>query len=484
MAYRNGNRAIVALLLAAISGLAYGAPVEFPAGSGHFYELFPAPGISWDDARAAAKTKSHNGVHGDLATINSFEEDRFLGQLNNPSGSPKLAWVGGFQAVPCTPEPGCGWKWINNEAIAASNTANPYTNWRQNEPNNTGNASKLAIGDRFTGWVAATTGTWAYIVEYGDTLAPFAINKCAASGPGCNMTRGGAPAEVGGVHVNDGLVLKLPATAIFDGDDEYTVSTWLLQDDPTKCGLEVRSFLNGQLKIPAGLCARIAPYQFVVLKSESNVKVPTGVVEFEADPTKFGLPAWGCTTPILPNVPATDQDTVVWAYSNADDMLDNLFPAGNALLDGNMAEVTSKCSLPKGRGGTGSWFAIGLSFYRDLNAPNALAESQGRMLAQAQRKADLLLIAVNEARKEGAIDKGLHSNLSGQAKNIRNDLTNANFGEATQHVGNFQKAVAAANAAGKIKPEDGNRIKRNWHGEFVFRIDNLADVVNRRLFEE
>ena len=81
--------------------------------------------------------------------------------------------------------------------------------------------------------VARSPGrTWAYIVEYGEILAPFAVNKCAASGPGCNMTRGGAPAEVNGVHVNDGLVLKLPPAAKFPGNDEYTVKTWLLQDDP------------------------------------------------------------------------------------------------------------------------------------------------------------------------------------------------------------------------------------------------------------
>ncbi len=47
--------------------------------------------------------------------------------------------VGRRLSGPCattTPEPGCGWLWLNGESISPTNTATPYTNWLTGEPNN------------------------------------------------------------------------------------------------------------------------------------------------------------------------------------------------------------------------------------------------------------------------------------------------------------------------------------------------------------
>jgi hypothetical protein len=491
MAVRKGNLVIAALMLAAMCNVANGAVgdvFEFPIDSGHFYEVVPAAGITWDAARAAARMQFHNGIQGDLATINSqaeldFVTDlRFLTGLPTPTGNRKLAWLGGFQVVPCTPpasEPDCGWKWINNEAIAPDDTDDPFTRWLPGEPNNTGNAKHLAIGDNVTGVSDGNKNEiFAYIVEYGETLAPFAAPKCGAGGNGCNLTDGGSDGGPNGENLK-GTLYEFPDSVtpeVLDGL-EVTVTKWLVTDtrfdpeSPLKCGVDALPF--GPLTIPAVLCARLFPHQFVVLKIESSVPVYTGVVTFISDPTKYGLPSWGCDAQIPSGVAATDQDTAVYAYTDASQMLEGLFPVLNPLLNGNVAEVLNQCGTVRNLGGKGSWSLVGLSY-----EPGE-AGSHSRMLELAVYKANFLLIAVDQARAEGAIDQGTHASLKGQMTNINNDLTNGNFLEALAHVDNFRRIVAGADI--KTELDDPQHITRNWYGEFVFRNENLADVLSRRL---
>ena len=181
-------------------------PVQF---DGRYYQVVIANNITWQAAKTAAEQLEldlGNGVKvkGHLATIGSLEEDQFLDQLRRDTLTAPHApitgtelWVGGFQE-PCVtdaPEPGCGWVWLNGEAIAEENTDSPYTNWQNGEPNNliripdaNSDAAEnfLAIGlGGASGWndEGFHPNVWGYIIEYGDKVT-IAASSCTAGGTG------------------------------------------------------------------------------------------------------------------------------------------------------------------------------------------------------------------------------------------------------------------------------------------------------------
>jgi hypothetical protein len=95
-------------------------PVQGPTG--HYYECVVAPGISWEDANAAANAQNFGCLQGHLATITSPKEDAFIellrtelvhAQGDNATFGQEF-WVGGFQ-LRDQPTPGDGWFWLNNE---------------------------------------------------------------------------------------------------------------------------------------------------------------------------------------------------------------------------------------------------------------------------------------------------------------------------------------------------------------------------------
>jgi hypothetical protein len=111
------------------------SPVQWttgPGANGHFYEVVGSPGISWDDAQAAAIAAG-----GYLATITSPEENAFVFSLvnnpiywfNDPANNSQGPWIGGFQP-PGSPEPAGDWQWVNGEGPLV------YSNWAAGEPDN------------------------------------------------------------------------------------------------------------------------------------------------------------------------------------------------------------------------------------------------------------------------------------------------------------------------------------------------------------
>ena len=185
----------------------------------------------WPDAKAAAESRSYNGVEGHLVTIGSRAEDEFVDALRSQvvgeSGSE--FWVGGYQTAcaTATPEPACGWLWINGEPISPTNTASPYTNWQSGQPNNATPSAKedfLAIGaGSHSGWndEGSTTPIAGYVVEYGDSVTVPATT-CAETG-GCNPT--------------GGQIQQYPDSAVVQLDATLTARTWLVHDDPARCGV-------------------------------------------------------------------------------------------------------------------------------------------------------------------------------------------------------------------------------------------------------
>jgi hypothetical protein len=101
--------------------------------SGHEYEAVYTPdGISWDDAKAAAKAKGGHLVSITSEAENQFvyglvEDDKFWYWDGYDGNGP---WLGGYQEQGSF-EPDRGWVWSGPESFE-------YTNWGRGEPNNGG----------------------------------------------------------------------------------------------------------------------------------------------------------------------------------------------------------------------------------------------------------------------------------------------------------------------------------------------------------
>lgn len=327
---------------------------------GRFYEVVvygSEADKDWDGARTAAEALTHDGIQGQLATINSPEEDGYLYCLVNGTEGAREAWVGGFQEACDTedPEPGCGWQWINGEPIAPTNTSppfttsNPYTHWQDGEPNDdtapSGNEMHLAInlGGDF-GWndEGRLGNIGSYVVEYGDRRAAVPLEACAE---GCNPT--------------GGQIIQFPPQAVI-GEGDYVARTWRFNDDAGRCGISALSLdLEGddgmpEVIIPAYLCGHP---DFLVIKTEGDVEIPYGVVEI-INQTATLLPdnLYGCNDPITGD--PTEQDVVTWQTTDKDEMLETAL--GEGQYEGTLAEVTHGCGTSRGSGGKGSWFVVGL----------------------------------------------------------------------------------------------------------------------------
>lgn len=173
------SKAVVSVALLSVG--AYAIPVYNPS-TGHSYEVFEAPLITWVDARAAAESKG-----GYLATLTDAAENQFVFDhvvvpafgTGNQGNDGVQAWIGGFQPDK-TSEPDGGWQWVTGEAWS-------YTNWGGLEPNNAGGGIEdhLTI-NRFGDWTWNDEGSWmggirGYIVEYENIRASPLVLPLSAS---------------------------------------------------------------------------------------------------------------------------------------------------------------------------------------------------------------------------------------------------------------------------------------------------------------
>jgi len=382
------------------------APMQF---DGRYYQVVIANRISWEAAKTAAEQRTFQGVQGHLATIGSPEEDAFVHQLRqqvlnkpHPALSGTELWVGGYQ-VPCAtaaPEPGCGWLWLNGEAISPTNTASPYTNWLSGEPNNqqhkpdaTHRATEdhLAIGHRGGfGWNDEGTFSevWGYVVEYGDKVTVPA-STCTADGPGCNPT--GAQ------------ILQLPSTAKLAPDATLTARLTTIHDDPARCGKQPLTLFNGAVVIPPYLCGHP---DFIVIETHTEgVQVLSGAVEVE-NLTEDVLPdnLFGCG-PVRQN-PAgvidpdpSHRDVVAWQAQDPQQMLETALGSGRFL--GTVAEVTYACGSSRGKVVNGSYHFVGLRIHPGPGNELADGNPQGNhqsFIELTRYKLELLRASVEESK--------------------------------------------------------------------------------------
>ena len=413
------SRAVPSLIAAAVgtaaglltaqagaTGFTPPAPVQF---DGHYYQVVIANKISWEAAKAAAEQRSFQGVQGHLATIGAPAEDMFLQQLRqqvlskpHPALSGSELWVGGFQ-VACattTPEPACGWMWLNGESIAPTNGASPYTNWQGGEPNNlerqpdslhraTEDFLAIGLGGQ-PGWndEGSLANVWGYIVEYGEGAVTVPADTCTADGPGCNPT--GAQ------------ILRLPPEAEVAPDATLTARVTTIHDDPNRCGKQPLMLFNGAVVIPPYLCGH--PDFLVIETHTEGVEVPRGAVEVE-NLTEEALPnnLFGCG-PVRQN-PAgqfdpdpSHRDVVGWQAQDPQQMLET--SRGTGRFFGTVTEVTYACGSSRGKVLSGSYHFVGLRIHPGPGnelAGNPLGSHQS-FIELTRYKLDVLRAAVDEAK--------------------------------------------------------------------------------------
>jgi len=486
------TRSVLALVLSAASTLASAQTVPcancvlYDDGD-RYFEFVPAAGISWANAEAAAKNRSHLGVQGQLATIRSEPEELFIRSLMPAfQGNRTQVWVGGSEgncpvAGPGEPEPPACWgTWLNGGVILAQDNPegftreSPYTNWQTGQPDNSNNATKAAYGpgaDGFFGINDVNKGSdiLGYFVEYGDSLTPFPAVECLT---GCNLTEGEVP----------GSVLTLPSTAIIPSTatvstaisvagGQYEVRTWLVQDDASRCGLPD---VNGipepgegtqkdldllvdpgnpgiEAKLPGYTCANPALGYLLIIKTTSGVQVPSGTVDVEMFTNNLLPTSFPCHLQIPRNGNPTHEDIGLFQYDDWEDMVEE-----------ESFEATYGCRNPgKVRGGSGSWWTAGAVI--DFGD----ADPYTGFLALTQYKLKWALEAVNRAVAQGVVTGGDGTKLRNEILVATSDITKGNITECRKHVVNFLKFARAT------KYSDSLESDTNWNGEFLMRGDNL-----------
>ena len=137
--------------------------------NGHYYNVIFAPGITWEDAKAAAQSLSYSGMNGHLATITSQDENDFI--ITNIADD-NCWWLGGYQPddTPDSMEPDGNWHWVTEEKW-------DYTNWPIDRPDNWGGQNCLALWSG-KNWDDASiddpSHIRGYIVEYEEQRLPVA----------------------------------------------------------------------------------------------------------------------------------------------------------------------------------------------------------------------------------------------------------------------------------------------------------------------
>jgi N-acetylneuraminic acid mutarotase len=154
-------------------------PVFASAVTGHYYELVTDANLCWTAAKAAAASRTYNGLTGYLATITSAAETELLKGRN-----PDNIWFGAADDVV---EGEWRWKtgpeagqlfYVGNGTTGGSTVAGQYSNWSPNEPNDFRNQFRTSGEDyahmygKSGQWndlsdCAGGSGTAGYFVEYG-----------------------------------------------------------------------------------------------------------------------------------------------------------------------------------------------------------------------------------------------------------------------------------------------------------------------------
>ena len=460
--------------------------------TGHNFETYYAPEISWEQAKICAASKTVGGAQGYLATITSSAEDAYVNGLKLDTAGdgalrlPGEVWVGGSQ-LPGQSRPGTGWRWENGEgSIATLDEPSPgYSNWLPSEPNDAGgfdSESHLAIGLFADGddprWndegnLANITG---YIVEYD---IPRTSSDCT--------TETGEPKPCATI---DGQTLTFPAGSFNQTADTVEFQTFEFADPRVdldgKCTVGLRRSLTlfkqsdgfepgVELRIPPYLCG--SP-KFVVVKVNSkDLSILNGAV-LVVNNTAVVLPdnLFKCSDPILNNLAANPdpqyQDVVVWQSTNPDNMLENATTlpgyTGNPDYVGAATEATNGCSSTVAKVRGASYFVVGLhiDFGGGFDYPGNALGNYEEFVKLTRYKLTLLRQSIRNARSEGSLRPVVSTTMEALIALAIYRLDQGNPAGALNQVRQFLRLV---NLANYTQIPD-----RNYNGDHLMRGENIA----------
>jgi hypothetical protein len=357
--------------------------------------------------------------------------------------------------------------WLNGESIAPTNSASPYTNWQNGEPNNLrrtpdafNRASEdfLAIGlGGIFGWndEGALGNVWGYIVEYGEGAITVPADTCTDDSGGCNPT--GAQ------------IIELPPTAELAADATLSARVTTIHDDPNRCSKQPLTLFNGAVVIPPYLCGHP---DFIVIETHTQgVEVSSGAIEVE-NLTAQALPnnLYGCDA--VRQNPAgqldpdpSHRDVVAWQAQDPLQMLET--GRGTGRFFGTVTEVTYACGSSRGKVLSGSYHFVGLRIHPGPNnelASNPAGNHQS-FIDLTSYKLELLRASVDEAKTKGALPKLDHLALRVLLDIAIKAHERGAYKVAALHIKLFLKAVEHV----RYKEVAGE----NFNGEHLMRGSNI-----------
>jgi hypothetical protein len=456
--------------------------------TGHYYEVYAAPAITWDAARTCVVGKSYQGIPGHLATITSSSEDEWVDNLRQATlDAGKIAkgqvWIGGSQQGSAT-APGIGWRWENGEGpIPGANNETAFANWANGEPNDggdrieTGQEQHLTLG-RFAGvrgWNdegVAPASIGGFIVEYD---VPRLATDCTLAG-GCETVRG--------------QTLTLPPGWVA-ADDTIEFTAYEFTDPRRVCGQgELVLFAEPdaddgkpELRIPPYLCGSprfvvvavnvddSADLSFdrggtVLIKNDTATVLPGNDADVVCKDTKGPIF-------LTPGEDPQRQDVVVYQTTDPGRMLEDL--PGNRGRDpqfaGAAGEFTNSCGSSRGTGKELSYFVVGMRIDFGASAPTQEARHE-RFVALTLYKLSLLQQSVSLAKSAGALKNGDATKMTAQLNNAVKKLGRGDPSGALGHVNQFLKFVAAARYTqlGLDNNYNGEHLMRGTNIEFTLRV--------------
>lgn len=457
-------------------------PEEF-ADNGHYYAAIIAPGINWDDAKAAAELMTFNveGIdyQGHLAIITSAGEDAFIEGLRAQAvadhGGKGEFWVGAFQAA-VNAGPLADWEWIIPEAPFDN-----FTNWQIGEPNDFNGIDErhLGIGHGGPGWndehwntttgVAGNVG--GYIVEFDVNAFVFDaddIDECLASGgDGCPVT------------INDAQILTIPDEAVME-DAELAAITYILTDDPNRCGEAPLVLFGGDLIISPNHCATPeTQYRFAVVHTQASaIELQAGTVQVLQDAKAlFPTFPYTCDDPILSGSP-NDQEVVIYQRDDKTDMHEYGETWGPFMDVGDeygaTADITDSCGSSRGRRSTNSYSVIAMVQRFDPGSEwdvNPDLNFQ-RWVELGRFKLLLMIEAVNASQP--ALGRKDFRQIKKQAEQALFKFDQASWQRAIVHLDNMESKVLQANY-------DFSATLNNDQGEALERLGAVRFIIETKI---
>ena len=490
----------------------YGAQND---ATGHVYEIYSSPGISWDVARGFAESRSlvvgsgddAQVIFGHLATITSAAEDEFIEIDLRQMTLLNEVWVGGVQE-PDSSNPGAGWSWSNGEGDISTpqNPLPSYSNWLTNtscnqafEPNDCGSANgmesnkenHLAIGlnDRF-GWndEGALSNIQGFVVEY--DLPRSAACTLEPEDPEygtCKTIEGQTlvfPGNVEGKQIGFGAYeFRDPRVDANGNCHQRQLRLFADPSDPDADSYD--DIPDNTLVIPPYLCG--SPKFVAVRVNAEQLSITGGTVQVE-NYTDIVLPdnqyADGgksiCEDPIFQE-PYDDgdpqyQDVVVWQSTNPTKMRElKTGVAGVGQFAGAAGEFTDGCGSSRGKTLGASYFVVGMHINFGPGSawklnPDANHE---RFIALTRYKLELLRDSIKESRSSGALLKnGDFSKMDSMVVNAIKFLDSGDHAGALDKVDNFVKFITPAlyDQTGKFPNYEGEHISRASNIAFTLRV--------------